>query len=260
MTTDVLAKICADKRDHVATVKRPLDLSNLSPTRGFKRAIDAKAKTGVAVIAEIKRASPSKGILRANFDPALHAQQYEAGGAACLSILTDAPYFQGEDAYLQAGRAACNLPALRKDFMVDVWQIAESRVLGADCILIIMAAMDDALAQELYDAARALDMDVLIETHNEAELDRALALNAPDALLGINNRNLKTLEVSLQTSYDLIRKIPAGRTAVAESGIHTRDDLFSLKKSGFQAFLIGEAFMVQPDPKAALLTFIQEQR
>jgi indole-3-glycerol phosphate synthase len=254
--SDVLAKICADKRVHVEAVKRDIDLSNAPPVRGFKRAIQNKT---LAVIAEIKKASPSKGVLRADFDPALHAKQYETAGAACLSILTDVPYFQGADDYLMQGRAACSLPVLRKDFMVDVWQVSESRALGADCILIIMAAVDDTLAQNLYDAARALDMDVLIEVHDEAEMTRALALNAPDAMLGINNRNLKTMHVDLKTSLDLIRMIPADRVAISESGIHSRADLIMLQNAGFQGFLIGEAFMVHPDPEAALLTMTAEQ-
>ncbi|NBX65674.1 MAG: indole-3-glycerol phosphate synthase TrpC [Proteobacteria bacterium] len=254
--SDVLAKICADKRKHVDSVKRPLDLSGAPPVRGFKKAVLSKP---TAVIAEIKKASPSKGVLRENFDPALHAKQYEAAGAACLSVLTDGPYFQGADEYLIAARNACTLPALRKDFMIDPWQITESRLLGADAILIIMAAVSDALAQTLYDDARALGMDVLVEVHDEAELDRALALKADDALLGVNNRNLKTLQVSLQTAHDLIRKMPAGRTAIAESGIHSKADLESLKNAGYAGFLIGEAFMVQPDPEKALLTFLSEQ-
>ncbi len=254
--SDVLAKICADKRAHVAAVKHAINLTDAPPVRGFKRAVQNKT---LAVIAEIKKASPSKGLLRSDFDPVLHAKQYESAGAACLSILTDVPYFQGADVFLQQGRAACALPVLRKDFMVDVWQVAESRALGADCILIIMAAVDDALAQALYDGARALDMDVLIEVHDEGEMDRALALNAPDAMLGVNNRNLKTMHVDLQTSVDLIRKIPQGRVAIAESGIQTRTDLSMLQNAGFQGFLIGEAFMIQPDPERALLTMLTEQ-
>jgi indole-3-glycerol phosphate synthase len=254
--SDVLAKICADKRKHVEAVKRDIDLSNAPPVRGFKRAIQNKK---LAVIAEIKKASPSKGVLRADFNPALHAKQYEAAGAACLSILTDVPYFQGADDYLMQGRAACSLPVLRKDFMVDVWQVSESRALGADCILIIMAAVDDTLAQNLYDAARALDMDVLIEVHDEAEMTRALNLNADDAMLGINNRNLKTMHVDLKTSLDLIRMIPADRVAISESGIHSRADLIMLQNARFQGFLIGESLMRQPDPGAALLTMTTEQ-
>ncbi|MBU6235166.1 MAG: indole-3-glycerol phosphate synthase TrpC [Alphaproteobacteria bacterium] len=257
--SDVLARICADKRKHVEAVKKPIDLAGAPPVRGFKQSILDKAKNGYAVISEIKKASPSKGILRENFEPALHAKQYEAAGAACLSVLTDIPYFQGKDADLVAARAACTRPALRKDFMIDPWQVRESRALGADCILIIMAAVDDALAQTLYDEARALGMDVLIEVHDAPELHRALALKADDALLGVNNRNLKTLDVTLQTSLNLIREIPSGRTAIAESGIHSKADLEMLSKAGFHGFLIGEAFMTKPDPGAALLTFLTEQ-
>lgn len=260
---DVLARICADKRLHVEACKARTPVIGLDaapPVRGFANALRAKVAAGQpAVIAEIKKASPSKGILRADFQPAEHARQYQAGGAACLSVLTDVPYFQGHDDYLIAARAACELPVLRKDFMIDVYQVREARALGADCILLIMAALDDAVAQALHDCARELDMDVLIEVHDEAELDRALALDAHDALIGVNNRNLKTLKVSLQTSHDLIRKIPCERLGIAESGIHSRDDLESLWKAGFQGFLIGEAFMVQPDPGKALLTFLTEQ-
>lgn len=249
---DVLAEICAKKREHVASVKRALDLSNLSPTRGFKNSLVTKPSH---VIAEIKKASPSKGVLREDFQPALHAQQYESAGAACLSILTDTPYFQGRDEDLIAARNACTIPCLRKDFMVDVWQVEESRQLGADCILIIMAAMDNTLAQDLYDTARNLGMDVLIETHNQEEMDRALNLNAHDAILGINNRNLKTLQVTLDTSMGMIRDLPKNRVVVSESGIHSKSDLEMLKNAGFSGFLIGEAFMTKPDPGAALLTF-----
>lgn len=250
--SDVLAKICADKRKHVDAIKRKLDLTNLSPVRGFKKSLTSG---GTSIIAEIKKASPSKGILRENFDPALHAQQYQSAGASCLSVLTDEPYFKGQDGDLVAARGACLLPVLRKDFMIDTWQVGEARMLGADCILIIMAAIGDQTAQELYDAARAFDMDVLIEVHNKDELMRALDLRADDAILGINNRDLKTLNITLQTSLNLIRHVPAGRTIISESGIHSSEDLKMLKKAGFQGFLIGEAFMTKPDPGAALLTF-----
>ena len=255
--TDVLAKICADKKKHVAEKKRKLDLSNLPPTRGFKRHVLNKKSSGV--IAEIKKASPSKGVLRDDFDPATHARQYEHAGAACLSVLTDTPYFQGRDEDLAAARNACALPVLRKDFIIDPWQVEESRVLGADCILIIMAAVDDALAQSLYDSAQGLRMDVLMEVHDKPELDRALALKTPNAILGINNRNLKTLNVTLQTSMDLIRSIPVGRAVISESGIKSPADLQTLKKAGFSGFLIGETFMTAPDPGAALLTLLGEQ-
>lgn len=254
---NVLARICDEKRKHVDAVKKPLDLANLPPTRGFKANILKNA--GKAVIAEIKKASPSKGLLRAKFEPELHAKQYEGAGASCLSVLTDTPYFMGRDADLVAARAACALPVLRKDFMIDPWQVQEARTLGADCILIIMAAVDDSLAQALYDEARALGMDVLIEVHDKPELDRALALKADDAMIGVNNRNLKSLQVSLGTSLNLIREIPADRIAIAESGIHEKADLKNLSNAGFKGFLIGEAFMTKPDPGAALLTFLTEQ-
>lgn len=249
---DVLAEICAKKREHVAAVKRSLDLSNTSPVRGFKKSL---TDTPSHIIAEIKKASPSKGVLRHDFDPALHAKQYEAAGAACLSVLTDEPYFQGKNDDLIAARAACALPVLRKDFMIDPWQVEEARYLGADCILIIMAAVDDALAQDLYDTATGLGMDVLIETHDQPEMDRAIALKADDAILGINNRNLKTLAVTLDTSMAMIRALPKNRVVVSESGIHSKADLEMLRKAGFSGFLIGEAFMTKPDPGAALLTF-----
>jgi indole-3-glycerol phosphate synthase len=250
--SDVLAKICADKRKHVDSVKRRLDLSNLSAVRGFKNALLTAPSP---VIAEIKRASPSRGLLRDHYDPALHARQYQAAGAACLSVLTDEPYFKGQDGDLVAARGACTLPVLRKDFMIDPWQVGESRLLGADCILIIMAAVGDLLAQELYDTARAFNMDVLIEVHNKAELGRALQLRADDAILGINNRDLKTLKVSLDTSLALIRDVPPSRLLISESGIHSRQDMAMLKNAGFKGFLIGEAFMSRPDPGQALLTF-----
>jgi len=249
---DVLKEICDKKREHVANVKRPLDLSQTSPVRDFKQSLITKPSH---IIAEIKKASPSKGVLRADFQPALHARQYETAGAACLSVLTDAPYFQGKDDDLVAARNACAIPCLRKDFMIDPWQVEEARYLGADCILIIMAAVSDTLAQDLYDIARGHGMDVLIETHDQAEMDRAVALNAGDAILGINNRNLKTLQVTLDTSMGMIRDLPSGRVVVSESGIHAKSDLEMLANAGFTGFLIGEAFMTQPDPGAALLTF-----
>ncbi len=250
--TDILAKICADKRRHVDRVRRRLDFTNLTPVRGFKASL---LSATLPVIAEIKKASPSKGLLRQDFDPALHARQYESAGAACLSVLTDEPWFQGQDSDLTAARAACNRPALRKDFMIDPWQVGEARTLGADCILIIMAAVGDGTAQALYDEARRFDMDVLIEVHDAAELDRALNLRAPDALIGVNNRDLKTLKISLDNSLNLIRAIPADRVAISESGIHSSKDMQMLKNAGFKGFLIGEAFMTKPDPGAALLTF-----
>lgn len=255
---NTLEKICTDTAREVERRKSITSLADLEmlartapAPRGFLRSLRAKAADGKpALIAEIKKASPSKGIIREDFDPPALAQAYEAGGAACLSVLTDKPYFQGDDAYLKAARAAVTLPVLRKDFMVDPYQIVESRAIGADCILIIMAALSDAQAKELNALAYDLDMDVLVEVHDEPEMNRALTHLEP-SMIGINSRNLKTLKVDLQVSFDLRKMIPPDTFAVAESGIATNQDVHSLLKAGFQGFLVGESLMRQSNVEAA---------
>ncbi len=222
-----------------------------SPVRGFARALQQQAAAGLpAVIAEIKKASPSKGIIRSDFDPPAIARDYQAGGATCLSVLTDEQYFQGADAYLQAARAACKLPVLRKDFVVDAWQIHESRYLGADCILLIVAGLSPAKVKDFYALAISLGLDVLIEVHNAAELEVALTTECP--LIGINNRDLHSFTTRLETTLDLLERIPTDRLLVTESGIHTRADVQRMRAAGVNAFLVGEAFMRAASPGAAL--------
>jgi indole-3-glycerol phosphate synthase len=259
-TGDILTRILATKAKELATAKAAIPLREMriragsSPTpRDFAGALRAKIAAGrSAVIAEIKKASPSKGVLRPIFDPAAIARRYEAGGAACLSVLTDRDYFQGQPEHLSAARAACSLPALRKDFLIDEYQVLESRTLGADCILLIVAALDDARLAALEASARGLGMDVLVEVHDGSELDRALKLATP--LIGINNRNLRTFDVALETTLDLLPRIPADRLVVTESGILAPADVARMRARGVHAFLVGEAFMRAADPGAALAT------
>lgn len=249
---DKLAEICATKRQEVAA-RKPLGLTHWpapSSVRGFESALRTRVDLGFALIAEVKKASPSKGLIRPDFDPPAHARAYAAGGAACLSVLTDAPYFQGHEDYLIAARAACTLPALRKDFMVDPWQCAEARAMGADAILIIVAALDDSAMVEIEAAAWAEGLDVLVEVHDEAELDRALTC-LQSRLIGVNNRNLKTFEVDLGTTQRLSALVPDDVLLVCESGISTHADCTAVAESGVRAFLVGESLMRQDDVEAA---------
>jgi indole-3-glycerol phosphate synthase len=261
-TPDILKKIIGRKVEEVASraARLPLDqltdaIADLPPPRGFADALSAKLEAGFpAVIAEIKKASPSKGVLRADFRPAEIAAGYERGGAACLSVLTDEDFFQGRDAYLQEARAACSLPVLRKDFIIDPYQVYEARALGADCILLIVSCLEDNRLQTLGALARELQMDVLVEVHDREELERALSVHS--RLIGINNRNLRTFQVSLETTIGLLDAIPQDRIPVTESGIHSREDVTRMRAHGVHAFLVGEAFMRAEDPGAMLAQLI----
>ena len=256
--SDILNRILARKVEEIAERSARLPLAELRArvadqpdTRGFAAALESRVEAGrAAVIAEIKKASPSKGVIRADFDPVAIAQSYQRGGASCLSVLTDVDFFQGADAYLQQVRAACGLPLLRKDFTIDAYQVYEARVIGADCILLIAAALDDETLMDLALLAADLDLDVLVEVHDGDELERALEIPAP--LIGINNRNLRSFEVSLETSVNLRRNVPAERLLVSESGIATREDVAHLRTAGIHAFLVGEAFMRATDPVSEL--------
>jgi indole-3-glycerol phosphate synthase len=261
---DKLAEICATKREEVAARKALATLDDLdrraaaaSPPRGFRAALEAKAAGGFGLIAEIKKASPSKGLIRADFRPAEHALAYQQGGAACLSVLTDAPYFQGHEDYLMDARAACELPVLRKDFTVDPWQAAEARAIGADAILIIVAALGDTEMAEIEAAALERGMDVLVEVHNEAELERAARLRS--RLIGVNNRDLRTFRTDLATSERLAPLAPAGALLVGESGIDRHEDLERLARAGVRCFLVGESLMRQADVEAATRALLGRQ-
>ena len=260
--SDVLTEICERKRAHIAERKRATPeatllkrLDNAPPPRGFADALAGRvAAGGYGLIAEIKKASPSGGLIRPEFDPAALALAYMAGGATCLSVLTDEKYFQGSPEHLKAARAAVDLPVLRKDFILEPWQVYESRAMGADCILLIMAALDDTTAIELESLARDLDLDVLVEAHNEAELQRALGLQSK--LIGINNRNLKTLQVDIRTTEELAPLVPPDRFLIGESGLRNHADIQRLAALGVHSFLVGEHLMRQPDVTEACRTLL----
>ena len=256
--SDILQRILARKVEEVRDRSSRMALRELTArcadmpeSRGFADAIEARIARGeAAVIAEVKKASPSKGVIREHFDPAAIARSYEAGGAACLSVLTDIDFFQGADAYLQQARAACALPVLRKDFVIDPYQVHEARTLGADCILLIAAALEDGALMDLSLLASELDLDVLVEAHDAAELERAIDLPVP--LIGVNNRSLRTFDVSLETTLALRERVPAERILITESGIATQADVARMRAAGVHGFLVGEAFMRAGDPGAEL--------
>ena len=257
-TPDILTTILRRKAEEISERCARVPLAELAkqaasagPPRGFVQALWSRVRAGqAAVIAEIKKASPSKGVLREHFDPPAIAASYAKAGAACLSVLTDVDFFQGADEYLLQARAACSLPVLRKDFVVDPYQVYEARALGADCILLIVAALDDTTLLELLRLAERLQLDALVEVHDAAEMQRALA--TPASLIGVNNRNLRTFETALETTFELMKDFPADRLLVSESGIHTRDDVRRMRERGVHAFLVGEAFMKVSDPGAKL--------
>lgn len=263
---DILQKIVRRKEEIVAQKKQALPLvklqqqiAALAPVRGFVKAIQEKIALGkIAVIAEIKRASPSKGIIQQHYNPAIIAKSYQRNGATALSVLTDVDFFQGADEHLQQARAACTLPVLRKDFMLDAYQIYESRALGADCILLIVAVLTDQQLHEFAILAKQLQMDVLVEVHDEKELARALKLNVP--LIGINNRNLRTFNTELETTFNLSAKIPNNKIVVTESGIHSRADIMLMRQHDVNTFLIGETLMRAADPGEKLAELIKEEK
>jgi indole-3-glycerol phosphate synthase len=256
--SDILNKILSRKAEEIAQRQTQTSLNELqqriqqaSPVRGFVNALQNKISANQsAVIAEIKKASPSKGVIRPDFNPPEIAKSYQQGGAACLSVLTDVDFFQGSDAYLQQARAACSLPVIRKDFIIDTYQINEARALEADCILLIVAALDQPQLLDLYQCAQELSLDVLVEVHDEAEMERALQIDLP--MVGINNRNLRTFETSLQTTINMLGMVPENCFVVTESGIHTRQDVALMRSHQVNAFLVGEAFMRAPDPGSEL--------